>query len=203
MTDRYSDFAALVRAEHEGRDFAVRSLARASRYAIMAPHGGGIEPGTSELAEAIAADTQSFYAFDGIKPRGNAVLHVTSTRFDEPRALRLAAASEVVIALHGEAGSGEGVYLGGLDHVLGGRLAAALHRAGFPCELHSNPALRGLDPRNLCNAGSSGAGVQIEISHGTRATLFAALNRAGRMRPTPRFWELAEAVRNPLAFPRI
>jgi phage replication-related protein YjqB (UPF0714/DUF867 family) len=44
--------------------------------AILAPHGGGIEPGTSELAEAVAGEGLSFYAFEGLKRSGNAVLHV-------------------------------------------------------------------------------------------------------------------------------
>jgi poly-gamma-glutamate hydrolase-like protein len=61
--------------------------------ALVAPHGGGIEPGTSELADAIAASDLSFYTFEGLKPSGNTDLHITSTRFDEPMCLTLLASS--------------------------------------------------------------------------------------------------------------
>ena len=37
------------------RDFRVRVRRSKSDTVIIAPHGGGIEPGTSEIAEAIAA----------------------------------------------------------------------------------------------------------------------------------------------------
>jgi len=36
----------------------------------MAPHGGGIEPGTIDIADAIARSEYTFYAFQGIKKRG-------------------------------------------------------------------------------------------------------------------------------------
>jgi phage replication-related protein YjqB (UPF0714/DUF867 family) len=52
--------------------------------AVIAPHGGGIEPGTSELATAIAGDDFSLYLFEGLKSAGNGELHITSTNFDEP-----------------------------------------------------------------------------------------------------------------------
>jgi phage replication-related protein YjqB (UPF0714/DUF867 family) len=68
----------------------------------VAPHGGGIEPGTSELADAIAGSDLSFYTFEGLKSSGNTDLHITSTRFDEPMCLTLLASSSVVVTLHGE-----------------------------------------------------------------------------------------------------
>ena len=65
-------------------NFSVRYKDRDSAYAIIAPHGGGIEPGTTELAEAIARNDFSFYTFEGKKRTSNRDLHLTATRFDEP-----------------------------------------------------------------------------------------------------------------------
>ena len=56
----------------------------------MAPHGGGIEPGTTEIAEAVAGHEHTFYSFSGVKARGNSVLHITSSRFDEPEGIAIA-----------------------------------------------------------------------------------------------------------------
>src|SRR5271156_3664471 len=127
MADRYRNFEDLAAHEEENLDFRIRSVDRYGASAVIAPHGGGIEPGTSELAEAIAGTGLSFYAFEGIKTNGNRVLHVTSSRFDEPKALALVAASPAVVALHGELDCPDQVvFLGGLDKELGKRIQAAL-----------------------------------------------------------------------------
>src|SRR5512138_1418022 len=101
MADRYPDFATLSRNERAGVDFDILVRQARREFAIVAPHAGGIEPGTSEIADAIAASNFSYYAFEGLKPRGNADLHITSTRFDEPMCLRLIGQSEVVLTIHG------------------------------------------------------------------------------------------------------
>ena len=56
MADQYENFEELSQNETVGVDF--RILARRARAAfdIVAPHGGGIEPGTSEIADAIAGE---------------------------------------------------------------------------------------------------------------------------------------------------
>jgi phage replication-related protein YjqB (UPF0714/DUF867 family) len=54
MSDRYATFDALRSAHEEGRDFRVEWRLGVSGIAVMAPHGGGIEPGTSEVARALA-----------------------------------------------------------------------------------------------------------------------------------------------------
>jgi len=130
MVDKYANFAGLLGNEKENSDFRIRSRECAGTPAIIAPHGGGIEPGTSELAEAISDADLSFYAFEGIKKGGNGVLHITSGRFDEPKAIALVNASPRVVALHGELESPDQiVFLGGLDKELGMRIQAALEVA--------------------------------------------------------------------------
>jgi phage replication-related protein YjqB (UPF0714/DUF867 family) len=70
----------------------------------MAPHGGKIEPGTAEIAEAVAGDDYSFYCFEGIKADGNGVLHIRSHLFAEPRAMEAVESAEIVVTVHGHAG---------------------------------------------------------------------------------------------------
>src|SRR5580698_7765372 len=110
MADKYANFGELAKAE---KRFLVRSkLRNTSSTVVVAPHGGKIEPGTSEIAEAIAGQNLSFYAFEGDKGQNNASLHITSTNFDEPRCLALVARSVRVVAIHGKAGDDDVVLLG-------------------------------------------------------------------------------------------
>src|SRR5271167_4991936 len=165
MADRYKNFVDLASHETENSDFRVRSQERHGAAAVIAPHGGGIEPGTSELAEAIASADLSFYAFEGLKRNSNGVLHITSSRFDEPKAVALVTASPRVVALHGELDCrDEVVFLGGLDKGLGERIQAKLQAVGFVVGIHADPYLQGVEKSNICNRGQSGRGVQLELS---------------------------------------
>src|SRR5690242_10019430 len=170
MADTYPDFASLERNETAGTDFRILVRRAAAAYAIVAPHGGGIEPGTSEIADGIAGEALSHYAFDGLKRQGNGRLHITSTRFDEPLCLQLIARTEVVVTVHGEHGEADGavVFIGGRDIVRGAAIREALAAGGFDVRCHPDPDLQGLDPRNICNRGSSGGGVQLEVSRALR-----------------------------------
>ena len=100
IPDKYASFADLEKGERLGVDYRVRSVSRKARTAIVAPHGGRIEPGTSEIAEAIALEDLSFYAFEGIKRRNNGRLHITSTGFDEPACFALVTQAERVITIN-------------------------------------------------------------------------------------------------------
>lgn len=197
MADNYPNFDALARSETAGVDYRILLRQAGGAFAVVAPHGGGIEPGTSELADAAAGEEHSFYAFEGLKRSGNAVLHITATRFDEPLCLTLIARSAVVVTLHGEHGTddGEGVFLGGLDDALGQRVRAALEARGFEVGRHPDPGLQGKEPTNLCNRGTSGRGVQLELSRTVREEMFESLTREGRQHRTPRFDDFAAGLR--------
>lgn len=200
MADKYSNFDDLDRHETAGVDFRILARRARAAFAVIAPHGGGIEPGTSEIAEAVAGLDFSFYGFEGLKSSGNGDLHITSTRFDEPVCLTVVPRSGVVIALHGEHGEENGavVFMGGLDEELGGRLGAALGARGFEVRRHSDPRLQGRDPENICNRGTSGKGVQLELSRAVRKQMFVSLSRDGRKHPTMRFFEFVEAMQGVL-----
>jgi phage replication-related protein YjqB (UPF0714/DUF867 family) len=200
MPDKYPSFDVLSRNEISGIDYRISVRRAKDTFAVVAPHGGGIEPGTSEIADAIAAGEFSFYAFEGLKPSGNTELHITSTRFDEPMCLTLIRQSDVVLTIHGEdsAENGEPVFMGGQDAELGQCVSAALTASGFEVRQHPDPRLQGLEPCNVCNRGTTGRGVQLELSRKLREQMFLALSREGRRHTRPKFHTFVDAIRSVL-----
>lgn len=188
----YSGFADLERHCRRGRDFEIMVVRRpASVVAVIAPHGGRIEEGTSAIARAIAGDELNLYLFEGRMPGpvNYGALHLTSSLFDEPECLALLKDCQVVVSIHGCKGSEDKVLLGGLDQPLKARIAAALARAGVARELdgHAFPAT---NPMNICNRGATGQGVQLEVSGSLRRsgfthTLVAAVRAAITAQPAP------------------
>ena len=164
--DDYLSYEDLARDHIEGVDYAIHVRPTvAARVAVVAPHGGRIEGGTSEIARLIAGEQHALYLFEGLRTGGDNFdrLHLTSHCFDEPRCLALIGACETVIAVHGYAAAGPDVLLGGRDHALKQRLAPALHARGLSVQLEGH-AYPGLDARNICNRSRTGMGVQIELS---------------------------------------
>jgi phage replication-related protein YjqB (UPF0714/DUF867 family) len=201
MPDKYLDFDHLSRNETSGIDYAISVRRLSDAFAIVAPHGGGIEPGTSEIADAIAGGEFCFYAFDGLKTSSNTDLHITSTSFDEPMCLTLIRQSDVVVTIHGESSDAEGkpVFMGGRNAELGECLRAALAANGFDVRRHPDPLLQGLEPKNLCNrGGKSRSGVQLELSRSLREAMFQSLSREGRKHTTSEFAAFVAAVRGAL-----
>lgn len=192
--DRYASFAELMRREREGRDFVRTIMDRGASIAIIAPHGGGLEVGTSEIAAAVAGLDLSLYCFDGIKRRGNEILHLTSVRFDDPSCLDLLGHTRTAVTIHGYSGEDMGIRLGGLDGDLKSALIRAFIDAGF-VPLDDDAVFAGLDSANICNRGTSGKGVQIELSRGMRRAMFSGLERSERAYTTPIFRRFVIAAR--------
>jgi phage replication-related protein YjqB (UPF0714/DUF867 family) len=171
VTDLYDSFAELEAREVEGRDWSREYRPRSSPVLVMAPHGGWIEPFTTELAEAIAGHDLSFYTFCGLKSGGNKDLHLTSHRFDEPMALKAMAEADTVLAVHGERTRDRSfVMVGGGDMELRARLEQGLREAGFTVA-PPRSRLEGQNPKNICNRGREGGGGQLELSEGLRRSL--------------------------------
>jgi phage replication-related protein YjqB (UPF0714/DUF867 family) len=197
MNDLYRNFADLTLTEQEGKDFRRLAISRPSEVVILAPHGGGIEAGTSEIAKALADETFSLYCFEGLKQRGNQRLHITSARFDEPLCLELLQDARRVLAIHGCAGKAQRIHVGGLDQELSKAILAGLVHIGFPAQADGSHH-GGSRPENICNRGCTGAGVQLEISAGQRRVLFSGLERYERENPTAEFWEFVRTLRRVL-----
>lgn len=193
--DKYRSFAELAQEEVEGVDYRIRKRVKKRGWAVMVPHGGGIEPGASEIGNAIAGRRRTFYAFEGLKPSGNGDLHITSTRFDEPQALAIAAKTARIITIHGESSNRRVVFVGGGHAGARKRLKAVLEARGFTVERHMSANLDGVTPSNICNRGSRGAGVQVELSAGLRRQCFQSMSTAGRKVRTAVFRRLVRGIR--------
>jgi len=168
--DRYCNYAELSENETLGTDFTVTVLPREhSAIAVIAPHGGQIEPRTAEVARQIAGEDFNLYLFQGIKPQGNySALHITSHRFDDPSCLALLSTCETVVAIHGCTGAKECVMLGGLDASLKDRIAVALQAEGIQVGT-GNHAFQATGKNNICNRGRAHKGVQLELTRTLRA----------------------------------
>jgi phage replication-related protein YjqB (UPF0714/DUF867 family) len=170
LSDDFRSYDDLARHFKEGVDYAVHVMIRErSPIAVLAPHGGRIEGRTSEVARLIAGDDHGLYLFEGLRTTGDNFdcLHLSSRWFDEPRALDLISRCDTVVAVHGYVGPGPDVLLGGLDEERKEHIARGLAQSGlsYSSDGHRFP---GRDPRNICNRGRSGAGVQLELSDRVR-----------------------------------
>ena len=155
---------------------------------VLAVHGGGIEGGTSEIALAVAGYHPATFAqatdcfglhdlwiFEGLLGFGNSKLHVTSTNYDDPIALKLVQISKRCLSLHGlgdDAANGK-IQIGGRDTELRSIVLEELTAAGIPAAIGNDPDTNASDPDNICNKTTSGAGVQLEMGTAYRASLFA------------------------------
>jgi len=194
--EAYQSFRELLRGEVEGRDFSRIVVARSSPIVIVALHGGGIEPGTSEIAQAIAGSEYSLYCFDSLKTSGNELLHIPSHDFDDPLCLNLIKTAQVVISVHGCSGEDyeDGVFVGGRHSLLRERLSHGLQQAGFP--VAPGPGrYPGQHRDNVCNLGQAGKGIQLEISKGLRDQMFAGMRRKERKITRPAFDRFVQTVR--------
>ncbi len=195
--DIYDSFAQLSRVERERYEYRKVVRDRGANIVILAPHGGEIEPGTSELARAVAGNDLSLYCFEGAKGQHSRDLHLTSVNFDEPVCVVLVGRAARAVAIHGCKGAEAVVYVGGLDAVLSAKLIAALQEAGFDAQADDSHHA-GNDPQNICNRGKSGAGVQLELTTELRRQMFGGRRWWKRECKTAIFASFGRAVREVL-----
>jgi phage replication-related protein YjqB (UPF0714/DUF867 family) len=179
---------------------------------IMAIHGGGIEPGTSEIALATAGyhpatfatpvdgyGLQDFWLFEGLLSEKNHRLHVTASHYDEPIATELVRNARRCISLHGctdEQAKGK-IQIGGHDHELRDIVLAELAAIEIPAEITTDPDLLGEDPDNLANKTKISGGVQLEMGKSFRASLFGINTRQQRKNTiNDKFWLYVGALRS-------
>ena len=170
--DKYSSMSALLAALPARGNYGIHAdRARRSRIKIFAPHGGCIEPCTEPIALAIAGERYDCFVFSGRRASGCfAVLHVTSTRYDEPQCLSMAEEAELALAIHGCEGGEAALYVGGGNEALAADLLAHLSAEGFPAK--QAPAdMAGGDVRNFVNRARLN-GIQLELSAGFRKSLY-------------------------------
>jgi phage replication-related protein YjqB (UPF0714/DUF867 family) len=162
-----TSFKEIAATKTEGIDYKITVNDRGSAIVIIAPHGGDIEPPTSEIAAAIAGDELSLYNFQGLRnTSGHGELHLPSHKFDEPRALRLVENAETVVAIHGRKDGDDArrIWIGGLDVQRCRKTMLELQKAGFEAVVREpGQSLAGTAASNICNRGKRKAGIQLEI----------------------------------------
>jgi phage replication-related protein YjqB (UPF0714/DUF867 family) len=212
---------------HERFDDTLARTDDVPKTTILAPHGGGIEPGTSELCLAVAGYhpaslsqippagvTYDYWMFEGLRDRdrGNPRLHVTSTGCDDGVAVSLCAGSLNALALHGflprppMSEDDQVVLVGGGNPDLRCHLLEGLCAAGFDArdarphgELNGHGELDGNAPCNIVNRTLLGMGAQLELSKPLRDAMFTEHTRAGRKHTTTElFWTFVAACRDAL-----
>ncbi|RQS48536.1 hypothetical protein DIE00_11400 [Burkholderia sp. Bp8989] len=182
--DSFESFKDLNAVYKEGIDYCIHVQRKAgSSIAVIAPHGGRIEPHTSAIAREVAGADFNLYVFDGIRQQGNyAALHLTSHRFDEPQCLELLSGCDYVVAIHGCRSAEQQVLLGGLDQRLKNAVGNAVAARGIKVVRDGHP-FPATEPNNICNRGRRAMGLQIEITsglrnHGPRDELCVAIRSA-------------------------
>lgn len=204
--DTYAGYADLSAHETEGADYRITERRPATATtAQIAIHGGAIEPGTTQLADhAASIRGDAYYSFEGIKPSANGTLHLTSTHFDEPRAVDLVGASTSTVSWHGAAGTTAKTYIGGRDTELKSAAADQLRAAGFTVATGTPPELNANSPANITNRNGRGQGLQLELTKAQRTLFFTdgKLDRAWIEDPAHRtaaFYAYTAAIDRALA----
>jgi phage replication-related protein YjqB (UPF0714/DUF867 family) len=184
---------------------------------VLALHGGGIEPGTSEIALAVAGYHPATFAqaidclglhdlwmFEGLLADENSQLHVTSKNYDDPIALKLVQISRRCLSLHGLSdtpGSAD-IQIGGLDTELSSIVLEELTAAGISAAISNDENSNGSDRKNICNKTTISAGVQLETEATYRESLFAPGCNTRELRKnntTANFWKLVTALRKAMS----
>jgi phage replication-related protein YjqB (UPF0714/DUF867 family) len=210
---------------HERFDDSPARTAEGPRTVVLAPHGGGIERGTSELCLAVAGHhpanlpitppagvTYDYWMFEGIRETGNAPLHVTSTGCDDGVAVSLCAGSLNALSLHGfnpapEFPPDEQVVLvGGGNTALKGFLLKGLRDDADIKALAAGTGgeLDGDNPCNIVNrtllVGDPPwplGGAQLELSTPLRDAMFTENTRPRRKHTTTQlFWTFVAVCRD-------
>ena len=155
VNDTYNSYNELKNHQELNTDYMISISDVGSSATIIAPHGGKIEPRTSELTKMIAGRNFNYYCFEGIKKKHNGSLHITSHKFDEPNAVELISRSNIVVAIHACTGNAGLVHLGGLDKELKNVIAKELKAREIQVS-KEHPGFQGSNPNNICNRGNTG-----------------------------------------------
>lgn len=185
---------ALRKVEQEGVAYDLAWTITNSPLIVIAPHGGAIEPRTSEITSAIAGTDHTQCQFKGKLPAGQNYprLHVTSENWDVEECLILIGQRTHALSIHGTSKPDKVVYIGGRDTATGAELATALRAAGFSVVQPAPADIAGTSVQNFVNKDADGAGVQFELTYDLRIELFPTKDGP----PSARGQTFADAIRS-------
>ena len=145
---------------------------------LLAVHGGGIEPGTEEIARFVATHTDaSLYIYAGRRATGNLSLHRPSHGMEHenhPLALRFLSHVKSAISIHGHGRDQNSAYVGGLDQAMVQRFVEIAQPVLPQYEWIADPkiippGIRGRNPNNIVNLPPAN-GMQLELPRKLRQT---------------------------------
>lgn len=190
-----------------GRDFRVAfGDSKIELCLLVAPHGGGIEPGSSEIMRAVAdLGGWAWYEFAGfLRQRNKECLHIASIHFDEPMLQKMVPQAEFVVAFHGAGEAREPVvYVGGRWNEGRQIILESINSSFERHHIRARDAiqegigehLRGWDAKNITNLGKRGEGIQLEFSRRARNLLFPPdCSREARGRRSASLRPLASSI---------
>lgn len=174
--DSFQSFSEMVKKNKEGLDYEIQYKERLSKILVSAFHGGYVEPGSTELADEITKNKYDYYTFKALKPGKvhepsltSSSLHITSTRFDEPKMMSMIENKAFCLSLHGFGGKEADFCIGGANAEKRKELMKQLVK-DFPdlksCELCC-PPFNGTSAKNPINK-CQNQGVQVEMSPSVR-----------------------------------
>src|SRR5699024_387972 len=190
-------FEKLESEEVENEDYTINSKDTGSDTLLIAIHGGGLEPGTTELVEYIAKENNySYYTFNGIKKSGNRKMHITSTDYDEPLALELVNKSLITLSFHGyDEPNKKHTYVGRLDTALVKKVNGKLNEDNFSASIEQE-RIDASEKDNIVNQNNKNKFAQIELSTDKREKFFKniSLSRKNRKNKQSAFYAYIKSI---------
>lgn len=200
--DRYNNFQELKTNTKEYKNWRIVTKERKHHdILVTAIHGGGIEPGTTELARRISnVGHYDFYSFEGLRKKNNDQLHITSTNYDEPKLHDMLKNAEQTVSIHGFSGDDPIVFVGGKDKKMAKSIAKSLRHKGFTVKKSPNE-IDAKSSKNFVNENENDSGVQLELTTKQREQFFKnhKLSRQVRSNPdnyTKTFYQFTNAVQD-------
>ncbi|MBE7331282.1 poly-gamma-glutamate hydrolase family protein [Staphylococcus epidermidis] len=197
MSDLYS---SMIELQGKENNWSIEMNTNKSNVLSFAPHGGGIEAGSSELALLISQKLDcNYFTFKGKLPSDNVKLHVTSTHYDNPELLNLMRNVDYSISVHGYADNEYArTLIGGSNEELKEIIKCHLRSRGF--DVQDAPThLAGTKLNNITNKTKTGLGVQLELSTKQRKSFFSNDDFSRKIREDRYRWravmyEYAQAI---------
>ena len=207
MKEYYENLSRLLKNEKRA-NYNIETIDRKSEIVVIAPHGGGIEPGTSEIAREISGKNLSLLLFEGLLKKYNKKrLHVTSTHIDYEPWINILKNAKISISIHGTNDPNlnfRNVELSGLNKTLICNISKKLEKYGY--DVVKSPLCRNaMSIDNIVNR-SVEMGCQLELSKELRESFFNGSLRNIQAREklfkekkcSKFFYEFANAIKDSL-----
>ena len=98
--DKYHSMKELQNETIENEDWEIMTEDRDSDVTILAIHGGGIEPATSEIGSLLMKGNLIISSLTVFEQK-ETMVHVTSINYDNDIAMNLVKSSERAVTIHG------------------------------------------------------------------------------------------------------